>query len=622
MTSGTGIAPVAVSAGEAEKTVPYPGEDPTALDTVAGRLTHASELLAAVTDRLIDTGASILPMWRGVAARCGSAEIDRIRRSLDHGTERLSRARRALFDCADGLRAVRAGVDLLRHDWRCAEGTVRTLDTVLPVTTDPARQAELAELRRAAQQRREHALDAWRSAVGRADALSLTCRSQLVATISGDQVFVQGRGVITADLGSAMGVVAGTTGRQFEAHLDGPKDDATRWAALGPEAQLFALTAAGSFPAAAHPALRAAWWSSRRWSEQQAVLHADPKAVGAADGLPVAARDQANRLYLDSRESTLRAALAAGNPALAGAVAGFTGPLGPGPTGGAVATSVALAGLRHELATITQIRLQLGSPRSQPLYLVGVDPARRGRAVVSMGDPDTSDTVATYVPGVGSDVTGLGDELNRLQAWADGTADHGGGTIAAVVWLGYESPPTVLEAGYDRAADTAGPALELFQQGLRASHLGPTSRNVVVAHSYGALAVAAAATGPRALAADGLMLVAPVGMEVGSVADLHLVGVPPEAMGDRVRVLLHRNDPIRFTTPVHPGAPFDGSFGARVLVTEPVGADNNGRWLPGSASWAYDWLSDEWRAHSDYQAPGSAEQRAVSAFLADARAVG
>lgn len=618
MTAGLIVTPAAVSAAEGASALPYPGDDPAAVEAAAGRITDAILHLATLGDAIDDVRTALPAAWRGAAARTGEAEVQRIRQALVDGTERLYRARSALFGCADGLREIRASIDQLRHDWRRAEGTVRALDVALAVPTDPAQHVVLSDQRRSGAIRRGVAVTAAGAATARAENLTLTCRRTLAATVTGAPVFVRGRGVVTADLGTALGTAGLISDDYFRSTLDLIDDAETRWAALGANAQAFALATAGTFPPpGTSPALYAAWWTARTWTEQQAVLHVDPAVVGAADGVPVAARDQANRLVLDGREEQIRAALGREDPALAGVQVMVTGPTGPDPASGAAALAAALAVLRREQSEIAGLRAQLNASRGQPLFLIDVDTAGRGQAVVAIGNPDTSDHVATYVPGTGSDVSGLGGELDRVQAWTDGTAEFSAASTAGVVWLGYESPSDVVVAAHDGYADVGAPALVAFQQGLRASHDGTPSRNVVIGHSYGALTVAAASTDGNSLAADGLLLLAPVGLEVGSVTDLHLDSVPPEEMGDRVVSMLHVNDVIQATVFAHPGAPYDSSFGGRVVVT--------GSYDAGTPWWAYlsstptmvtDAIVDAVGAHGDYQERGSVEQRVTSAFLA------
>ncbi len=610
-----------VSWAEGAAALPYPGDDPTAVETVAARLFDTAQHLARTGDALFDARTALPAAWRGTAADTGDAELSRVRTAVDEGTGRLYRARGALFDVADTLTAARLEVDRLRVGWLAAEGEVRGLR--LTIQLAGAAGTGLQDALRLAELRRDGVVADWRDVVARVDAGAAAATRTLLATISGAPVFRAGRGTVTGDLGSALGTDGMVSDDVFRSGLRRAPDADTAWAGLGPAAQAFGLAAAGPLPAS--PAARAVWWRGRSWTEQQAVLHADPGAVGAADGLPAAIRHQANLLALQRREAALDAALAVGDPALAGRPVtvdaarygrgyGISAGVDSDEHATAAATAMALAALRTEKATITAVRTQLSTPRSRPLYLLAVDPAGRGTAVVAIGDPDGAAAVATYVPGTGSDAGTLGAELDRADAWGSGAAEFGTHDVSTIAWIGYAAPSDVGVAAFDASADAAAAALVGFQQGLRVAHRGRPARATVVAHSYGGLVVAAAATGGRSLAADQLVLVASTGLEVDAVSDLRLDGVPAAEMGERVHAVRHENDAIRHTEPVHGGDPYDPAFGAEVTIT--------GARTVMPAWWeAFDVLPDPldaWdavAAHSAYQEPGSVEQRLISAEI-------
>jgi hypothetical protein len=550
--------------------------------------------------------------WRGTAARTGETEIGVARAALDEGTGRLYRARGALLALADELTALRTAVEVVRAGWLRAEGEVRGLQQAIRMS-DCATVAPLQEELRVATAHRDAATATWGDQVRRADAATTACASALTVTVSGVPAFRPGRGVVTADLGEALGTGAMTSDDVFRARLDRSPDPDAAWAALGPAAQAFARATAGTLPSAAGgPALRSAWFGSRNWAEQQAVLHDDPQAVGAADGLPASVRHQANLLVLDRREEEL-AALIAAPPS--SAVEGST-PAWSTFDQSALVDGFLRATFQRERDSIRSVRLALTVPRSQPVFLLNVDPAGRGRAVIAIGDPDTAAHVATYVPGTGSDIGSLGGELDRVDAWAAGGAAHGTRDVAAIAWVGYESPSDVVVATRDAYADAAAPALTAFQQGLRVAHQGTPANTTVVAHSYGSSVVAAAASGGRSLAADRLVLVASTGLELTSVTDLRLDGVSADEMHRRVFALMHANDFIQYTGLAHGGSPYAADFGGQVMVTDgyellPDGAD------PGLLDIRSPFL-DLFHAHGAYQHPGSVEQRAISALIVDA----
>ncbi|MEV4480774.1 alpha/beta hydrolase [Micromonospora coxensis] len=254
--------------------------------------------------------------------------------------------------------------------------------------------------------------------------------------------------------------------------------------------------------AGAAPASVRAWWAGltpaqRRWL----VLH-EPGRVGRLDGVPVAARDQANRLLLADRREALSADLRA---------------LSAGPGDRAArrrveATLAELDGLAARLAVA-------GPPRA---YLLGLDERGDGRAIVALGNPDRSAHVLTYVPGMTADLADTPGELSRaarVLARCAGVAP--GEETAAVLWLDYDAPDFLHEAAWPAQARGAGPALHHFQEGLRATHEGPPARQTVLGHSYGSVVVGNAAR-DHGLAADALVFVGSPGVGVDRADALRL----------------------------------------------------------------------------------------------------
>ncbi|SCF15596.1 Alpha/beta hydrolase [Micromonospora mirobrigensis] len=294
-------------------------------------------------------------------------------------------------------------------------------------------------------------------------------------------------------------------------------------------------------PAGAGPALVARWWggltpAERRWL----VLH-EARLVGRLDGVPVAARDQANRLLLGAHRAVL---LDRCRRSRAGALRGTVAAVGQRRAAAALAGLDALAD-----------RLAAGPPRA---YLLGLDPTGDGRAVVALGDPDHADNVLTYVPGMTSDLAGAAGELGRAARVLSRCAAlaPGAGT-AAVLWLDYDAPDFLPEATRSGQAGDAGPALSRFQDGLRASHDGPPARQTVLGHSYGSLVVGVAAR-EHGLGADALVFVGSPGVGVSEARELR---VPP----GQVWASTAPDDVIRLARPLD-----DLARGA-VLDRTPVG---------------------------------------------------
>jgi hypothetical protein len=235
------------------------------------------------------------------------------------------------------------------------------------------------------------------------------------------------------------------------------------------------------------------WWDRLGAGERAWLLAYRPEVIGGLDGVPVAVRDAANRLVLNRL---------------------------------LVSTSDDRA--RRGLAALAA-RLERSEPARA--YLLGVDAAGDGRAIVAVGDPDTAGHVLTYVPGAGSHL----GKLDRLIGHADRLAGAADGA-AVVLWLGYDAPDGLDATGVGAARDGAG-ALDRFQDGLRATATGERAHHTVLGHSYGSLVVGTAAH-ERGLTADDLVFVGSPGVGVDRAGDL---GVP----GTHVWSCTARYDAIR-----------------------------------------------------------------------------
>jgi hypothetical protein len=242
-----------------------------------------------------------------------------------------------------------------------------------------------------------------------------------------------------------------------------------------------------------------------------AILQTDPGLVGNLDGIPVAVRDQANRTQLadaitryEGRRHNLQTTLEA--------MSGYRNSPGRSLTYDPVkddldATTERLNGLRA-----IQDRLDRPVTPGIPTRLPdrpapgrGQGPRHRRR-----GNPDTADNVLTYVPGTGAKIGNIGGAIDRSDAMEESArlADSSAQT-AAVTWVGYAAPQRIPEAAGYGSADHAGPGLRQFQDGLRATHEGPPSRNTVLGHSYGTTVVGHAARDGDLAAARTVLVASP-----------------------------------------------------------------------------------------------------------------
>ncbi|MFC4018208.1 alpha/beta hydrolase [Micromonospora sp. GCM10011542] len=276
----------------------------------------------------------------------------------------------------------------------------------------------------------------------------------------------------------------------------------------------------------ADPAAVRTWWAGLTPAQRRWLVGHEPALVGRLDGVPVAARDQANRLLLGTRREELlaeRRLLLARVP--------------PGPVG-----SLRLRRVEARLAGLDALAERLAGQGAPRAYLLGLDPAGEGRVVIALGDPDQADRVVTYVPGMTAGLDDAPGELERVaRVLSRCAALDPGERSAAVLWLDYDAPDFLHEAATAGQARDAGPALHRFQEGLRASHDGPPARQTVLGHSYGSLVVGSAAR-DHGLAADALVFVGSPGVGVAHAAEL---GVPP----GQVWASSAPDDVIRLTRP-------------------------------------------------------------------------
>ncbi len=173
-----------------------------------------------------------------------------------------------------------------------------------------------------------------------------------------------------------------------------------------------------------NPANVNAWWKALSASQQHRLMHEFPGEIGWLDGLPATARDEANRIALAAAKLQLQGQLAgldAHEPA-----ATVTG---AGRFGTRQVTNPAwqqwrdqVSAIQGKLAGISAVEngLALGGKNGYPdSYLLGFDTIGNGRVIVSFGDPNTANDTVTYVPGLGSKITGaVGDSGRAAALWA------------------------------------------------------------------------------------------------------------------------------------------------------------------------------------------------------------
>lgn len=325
------------------------------------------------------------------------------------------------------------------------------------------------------------------------------------------------------------------------------------------------------------PSQNAAWWNSLPEDRKQFLMDHRPDDIRHLDGLPVYARDRANRFaldgYFDDKGNYHKGALADAEHEVKDAQEKYDAALKnviPGAKSGYANSQALEAKDELERALEKYQDLKVIKSRTEPIYRLtnGLAPAylldfhydekyHRTTAIVSAGNPDTATHVSTFVPGIGTNVR---DSLGQYMEINDRLREqtkHAGinpNNVAAISYLGYVAPRNdgthlvqAMDIGY---AERGAPKIAQFEEGLRASANanGHAFTNTLLTHSYGST------TGGKAAA-----LMAP-----GTVDRLILTGSP----GSGVQTIDECNVPKKqvYVSAVYnadnvQGLGFDSSYG-------------------------------------------------------------
>jgi hypothetical protein len=199
--------------------------------------------------------------------------------------------------------------------------------------------------------------------------------------------------------------------------------------------------------------------------------------------------------------------------------------------------------------------------------------SEHGRKAVVIGDLRRAHDIAVVIPG--SDVDEARFDRTVLPK-ARALYEQAHGDLAAIAWLGYETPKGLgIDAATGRLARAGATALSAFVDWL---HDVTTARIHVFGHSYGSVVVGLAAS---RLAVDDIVFVASPGVRAHSAHDLggQARVWAARAPGDWIRRIPH----IRLADFGHGTDPASPEFGARLFNVD--GVDNHdGYFRPGTES--------------------------------------
>ncbi|WP_109527859.1 MULTISPECIES: alpha/beta hydrolase [Nocardia] len=259
-------------------------------------------------------------------------------------------------------------------------------------------------------------------------------------------------------------------------------------------------------PANATVAQNAAWWDGLTDTERKEVVARHPEWIGNRDGIPAAARHEANVAVLATERQRLRQRLEKLNT-----------DIDNHPTGGWFTDEDAERDLvKEKLASLDEVGKLLEANPEQGRLLVLDTSGERVKAAFSIGDPDTAAHISVAVPGkdttVDRSLSGMVDEARGLQMEAEKALRSRGddSEVAAIAWIGYEPPDagggtpwdsrksldnwvegTLGSASEDRMRSGA-PKLASFLEGLDTASTTSDPHITTLGHSYGSSTTALA----------------------------------------------------------------------------------------------------------------------------------
>ncbi|MEV4600624.1 alpha/beta hydrolase [Amycolatopsis sp. NPDC049253] len=268
-----------------------------------------------------------------------------------------------------------------------------------------------------------------------------------------------------------------------------------------------------------------------------------------------------------------------------------------------------LHALDEKIKGMDQIKQRLYHPLpGQPTaYLLGINSANCGQAIIAMGDPDRADNVATYVPGTTAGLNhGMATDIYRSDAMLAAANKAGSPSTSVITWVGYNAPQSIVpDAASTSFANNAEHPLRDFQGGLGAAHHGPMN-STVIGHSYGTTVVGQTAR-DLGLPADNVVMVASPGVGVDHANQLHLDGVPQDQVGQHIYSTKSVTDPIPALTN------FDGPDIGLDNV-DPLGPDPTTDWFGGQTF--HSDAGNPLTSHSDYWQDRSSSLRSMGNIIA------
>lgn len=306
------------------------------------------------------------------------------------------------------------------------------------------------------------------------------------------------------------------------------------------------------------PQDNANWWNGLSEEQRAAYVSMHPASIGALDGLPSDVRDDANRVVLAEQRAAKQMEYDAWLKKEPEQYKPYINPMTGREVKGAMVPTEEWKEWNEKKKQLEngskgmddiQKRFDSYTSESNRPYLLGFDGNNMGRAIVSIGNPDTADNVVTYVPGTFAELGSIDGDINRAQLLqAQAEAIDGSRKTASIVWLGYDAPQGIMtEATETKWADKAEEPLGNFLQGIEeANHRDSGVNQTLLGHSYGSLVAGQTMSTHTDLPVDNAIMVGSPGVGVEHAKDLNIPA-------DHVFAATARNDLINLAPP--PGGP-------------------------------------------------------------------
>lgn len=312
-------------------------------------------------------------------------------------------------------------------------------------------------------------------------------------------------------------------------------------------------------PEGASPQQIDAYWDALPQVQRAEMIAEHPTVIGNLDGIPSAARSEANigqipgdREQLQKLEAELRAKV---DDSIGGGL--FSN------------DDAGLELVQNKLASLDAIDRTLRDHPDALLTVYDVNNHERALAAIAIGNPDTADHVTVTTPGLNTTVNGsltsMVSEADLLNTEMTTQLDRAGRpdeSVATIAWIGYEPPlgqgrPGLFDAvdGYtdvmsDDIATQAGATLASYYQGLDAASTVGDPHISAFGHSYGSLTTSEALQQGGSQVVDDAVFYGSPGLNAVGTSSM---GMPYE----HVWAMDADTDPVTWAGRLGPLSPFE-----------------------------------------------------------------